>query len=105
MELFAKAHQAEASRRTDVMLALSTTQKETVWVETTASFIGKTRKMTYTSHIFPTSTRFEHKPIQVSQALNCLEDSTMRNRRHTRRRRGCPRIANNNYIPSLEGCT
>ena len=33
--------------------------------------------------------------IQVSQALNCLEDSTMRNRRHTRRRRGCPRIANN----------
>ena len=43
--------------------------------------------------------------IQVSQALNCLEDSTMRNHRHTRRRRGCPRIANNNYIPSLEGCT
>ena len=58
--------------------------------------------MTYTSHIFPTSTRFEHKLIQVSQALNCLEDSTMRNRRHTQRRRGCPRIANNNYIPSLE---
>ena len=28
MELFAKAHQAEASRRTDVMLALSTTHKK-----------------------------------------------------------------------------
>ena len=28
MELFAKAHQAEASRRTDVILALSTTQKK-----------------------------------------------------------------------------
>ena len=28
MELFAKAHQAEASHRTDVMLALSTTHKE-----------------------------------------------------------------------------
>ena len=28
MELFAKAHQAEASRRTDVMLVLSTTHKE-----------------------------------------------------------------------------
>ena len=45
MELFAKAHQAEASRRTDVMLALSTTQrKETVWVETTASFTEKKGK-------------------------------------------------------------
>ena len=43
--------------------------------------------------------------IQVSQALNCLEDSTMRNRGHSQRRRGCPRIANNNYNPSLEGCT
>ena len=42
--------------------------------------------------------------IQVSQALNCLEDNTMRNRGHTRRRRGCPRIANNKHIPSLEGC-
>ena len=28
MELFAKAHQAEASRRTDVMLDLSTTHKK-----------------------------------------------------------------------------
>ena len=45
MELFAKAHQAEASRRTDVMLALSTTHKKRrCGLKNTASFIEKQGK-------------------------------------------------------------
>ena len=63
MELFAKAHQAEASHRTDVMLGLSTTHKKRRCGLKPQRHSLKKRKMTYTSHIFPTSTRFEHKLI------------------------------------------
>ncbi len=64
MELFAKAHQAEASRRTDVMLDLSTTHKKRrCGLKPQRHSLEKKGKLPALPNNLPMKTLFERKVI------------------------------------------
>ena len=64
MELFAKAHQAEASRRTDVMLGLSTTHKKRrCGLKPQRHSLEKKEKLPALPNNLPMKTLFERKVI------------------------------------------